>query len=528
MNWKRFKCEEDEEMGIYIGLDIIPNQIKQEDWQMVFEETLQLIQAYSFATLNVDSVNGFKRIVLERTERQNVEGYGSEAEYWKINGDLESKETGESFTLFSSLERYSGFKEERLKEDILLYYIEDGVNGAREVFYSKTQGKDYHTYLLAIAALIESRFPKFACVYGEISKDQAQKAVSWANSILKKPIDLPVRVNPSKLLERLGVIGGIEIEEKQLEALYDLSIGASDEVDDLVGKHFNMNVVRYYFSKKLQAFKSPVQLGAELIIIRFLNAGLPLETLTDICCIDSNGPKFEPNDFIKAICSTWVFVEPEIRGYMGHVKKSTDIPETVDAQFGNMFLDMGFMGRRTRRYVPKEEVISVLKGKLGDNNQFVQTIEAKYQDIVNMLKEKGRKLKEIEDDSQVKLERDFIYTFDDLMYWNNQYEISESILNIITTVKEAVEVSLSKRSDLMQIIGEAEEQGQLIKVLSNIIQEHRNLVLTRGAWDWIENETNDVIKRMVVMLLAFEDNGELRKLFRAYFENKGLFYKYMK
>lgn len=512
-------------MGIYIGLDIIPNQINQKDWQMVFEETLQLIQAYPFATLNVDSVNGFKRFVLERTERQNVEEYGLEAEYWKINGDLESKETGESFTLFSSLDRYSGFKEERLKEDILLYYIEDGGNGAREIFYSKTQGKDYHTYLLAIAALIESRFPKFACVYGDISKDQAQESVSWANSILEKPIDLPVRVNPPELLERLGVIG---IEEKQLEALYGLSISASDEVNGLVGEYFNMNSIRNYFSKELQEFKSPVQLGAELIIIRLLNAGLPLETLTDICCIDSNGPKFELNDFIKAICSTWVFVEPEIRGYMDPVKNVIDIPETVESQFGNMFLDMGFMGRRTRRYVPKEEVIGVLKGRLGENNQFAEIIEAKYQDIVKTLKEKGRKLKEIEDDSQVKLGRGIINTYDELIYWNNQYEISESIMNIITTVKEVVEEGLSKRSDLMQIIGVAEEQGQLIKVLSQIVQEHQNLVLTRGAWDWIENEATDVIKGMVVMILTFENNGELRKLFRAYFENKGLFYKYMK
>lgn len=94
-------------MGIYIGLDIIPNHINQEDWQKVFEETLQLIQAYPFATLNVDSVNGFMRFVLDRTERQNVEGYGSEAEYWKINGDLESKETGESFTVQPERKRFA-------------------------------------------------------------------------------------------------------------------------------------------------------------------------------------------------------------------------------------------------------------------------------------------------------------------------------------------------------------------------------------------------------------------------------------
>lgn len=512
-------------MGIYIGLAIMPNKIYQGDWQLAFDETLQLIRAYPFATLNVDSIEGFKRLVLDRTVVQYVEGYGTEEGYWKINGDLESKETGESFNLFSSLSRYSGVKDEKVKEDILLNYLEGGRDGEREVFYAKTQGKSFHIYLLAIAALIESRFPKFACVYGDISKEQAQKAVDWANSILDKPIDLPVRVNPSRLLERLEVI---DTKEKQLEALYGLSIGANDEVDGLVGKQFNMNTVRNYFSKELQNFNSPAQLGAELIMIRFLNAGLPLETLTDICCIDSNGSKFDPYDFIKAMCSTWVFVEPEIKGYMDPVKNVIDIPETVESQFGNVFLDMGFMGRRTRRYVPKEEVIRVLKRRLGDNNQFAEIIEAKYQDIVKMLKEKGRKLKEIEDDSHVKLERGIINTFDELMYWNNQYEISESIMNIITTVKEAVEESLSKRSNLMQIIGVAEEQGQLIKVLSQIIQEHQNQVLTRGAWDWIENEANDVIKRMVVMLLTFEDNGELRKLFRAYFENKGLFYKYMK
>lgn len=221
-------------MGIYIGIDIIPNKINEQDWEIVFEETLQLIQAYPFATLNVDSVNGFKRVVLERAKEQYIEGFEEEEGYWKINGDLKSKETGESFTMFSSLNKYSGLKEERLKEDILLYYVEDGRPGAREVFYNKTQGKDYHTYMLAIATLIETRFPKCACVYGDISKEQAQKAVDWANSILEKPIDLPIRVNPTKLLERLEVI---DIDEKRLKALYDLSIGVSEEVDVLVGKN---------------------------------------------------------------------------------------------------------------------------------------------------------------------------------------------------------------------------------------------------------------------------------------------------
>lgn len=505
-------------MGIYIGLEIIPNKINKEDWQKVFEETLQLICSYPFATLITEDIDGYKRIVLDRTEWKYVNGYGRQEKYWKINGDLESKETGESFTLYSNLDRYSNLREERVKEDILLSFAEDDRHGGREVFYSKTQGKPFHIPLLAIAALIESRFPTCACVYGDISREQAQKAVDWANSVLDKPINLPIRVNPEKLLERLQVI---EIEEKRLGALYDLCVGANEEVDYIVGKYFQLNAVRSYFVKELKEFESPSQLGAVLIIIKFLNVGLPLEVLVEICCFDNNGPQFEQVDFVKGICSSWVFIEPEIRGFM----ELTDMPESVGEQFGSIFLDMRFMGRRTRRYIPKDEVIKVLKGKLGDNNSIKEIIELKYKDTVKVLEEE----KKIRDESHAKTKENVIYTLEQLMFWNEKYEISEFIFNGITTIRKAVDESIATRSNLMQILGEAEEQGQLIKVLSQIIQDHKSLILTREAWKWIENENNDVVKRMIMMLgLPVKGKGEVRKLYRAMFENKALFDKFMK
>ncbi|WP_025729695.1 hypothetical protein [Heyndrickxia ginsengihumi] len=416
-------------------------------------------------------------------------------------------------------------KEERIKEDILLHYVEDDRRGGREVFYSKTQGEDYHIYILAIATLIESRFPRRACVYGDISREQAQKAVDWANSILDKPIVLPVRVDPPKLLERLKII---DDEEKRLEALYDLSIGVNDGIGIIVKKHFQLDSIKSYFAKELQEYESAEQIGAERIIIQYLNAGLPLEILVDICCFDSNGPQFEQSDFVKAICSSWVFIEPEIRGYIDPVKKVTDTPETVESQFGNMFLDMGFMGRRTRRYLPKEVVIKVFKRKMKDIDELEEIVGTKYKDTVRMLEEKGTKLKEIDDVSRKNSEKNVIYSLNQLMFWNDTFELNDNIKNAITTIKVAVEESITTRTNLMQMIGDAEEKGQLIKLLSKLIQDHHNIVLTREAWDWIHNEPNDVIKRMVVMLLLFDSNRELQKLYRALLENKDLFHKYMK
>jgi len=186
------------------------------------------------------------------------------------------------------------------------------------------------------------------------------------------------------------------------------------------------------------------------------------------------------------------------------------------------------MGRRTVRYITKDEVIRILNRESYDGKQLEEIIESKYQEIVKMLEENGRKLEEIEDEPYSKTEQNVIHALDKLLFWNERYEINENITKTIATIKTQVEKSIASRSNLMQIIKEAEEQNQLNKVLSQLIQDNHSLVLTREAWDWIEREPFDVKKRMVIMLLMFRNSGELRKLYRALFENKALFYKYIR
>lgn len=510
-------------MGVYIGLDIIPNYINQEEWERVFEETFELIQSYPFATLVVEQVGNFKRLVLERAKEQRFYIYGKAECHWKVNGDLESKKTGEGFTLGSSIEKYSRLNEKILEEDIL-YLMNSSMRGAREVFYAKTQGLPYHIPLLAIAALIESRFPKYACAYGDITKEQAQKAVNWANTILKNPIHLPVLVDPPRLLERLKVI---HEDEMRIQAFVDLAISNQEEVDDLIAKNFSPDVIRGYFLKELKGYDSPNQLGAELLLIRYLNAGLPLDQLVDICCIENVGPRFDPNDFVRGICSTWVIVEPEKREVMNMLNKSPESPDTVESQFGTILLDMGFMGRKTKRYIPKDEVLKVLKQMFHDSNQIEGIMEAKYRDIVKMLEEMGKELKEKEE-FQTEPEQNIIYTFEDLMFWDKTKVISDGIVEILVAMKNDVKnVFSQKDSQLMQLIGQL-EKCELIKLLSKLIQEHHNLVLTRDAWNWIEREKEDDLMKMVIMLAALENRSEVTKLYRALLENRSLFNTYMK
>lgn len=524
MKWKGLTCEEDEEMGVYLGLEIIPDYINQDEWERVFEESFKLIQAYPFATLSVEQKDDYKRLVLEPTKEQHLNVNGKTERYWKINGDLESKVTGEGFTLSSNLDKYCEWKKDIPEKDILLYQAKDIGRRASKVFHAKTQGLPYHIPLLAIAALIESRFPQYSCVYGDITKEQAQKAVEWANSVLDNPINLPVRVDAPKLLERLKAIVS---KEKQLEDLYELFIGDSEDVDRLVAKHFCIETVSRYLANELRHFNSATQLGAELLIIKGLNIGLPLEALIDICCFHDNGPRFIPVEFSKALCSTWVMIAPEIRRKMNSLNKSPESPETVESQFGSIFLDMNFMGMRTKRFIPQDEVLKILKEKFNERNGIVEIVETKNPEIVTMIEVQGRRLEEIEEELHPEYEQNIVSTFEDLLYWDETREVSDGINEILVAIKNATNDSLSEKDgQVMQMIGGL-DKGPLIKLISKLAQDQHNLILTRNAWDWIESENNDSLKRMVIFLFALENKGSATKLYKAVFENKGLFYKYL-
>ncbi|WP_025729693.1 hypothetical protein [Heyndrickxia ginsengihumi] len=95
-------------MGIYIGLDIVPNYIDQDDWEKVFDETLELIRSYPFATLTTEDINGFKRLILDQTVVQSVFNYHEKERYWKINGDLDSKKQERVFRCFPVLTDIAG------------------------------------------------------------------------------------------------------------------------------------------------------------------------------------------------------------------------------------------------------------------------------------------------------------------------------------------------------------------------------------------------------------------------------------
>lgn len=191
-------------MGIYVHLYIMPHKINPKKWKEVYEESLLLLKADPDGAMGLKHKDfGFASLLYySRAIESDIDK--PDQRHWHVVGDMKSKKSAESFLMYYDLNHYRKKigKPERSRNDILYSKARDKGNYTT-VFSSKTQGYPYHYFILAVASLVESRFPSFALATGDIDRNDSEKAVSWANSILKDKIDVPVCTDNARLRLRL-------------------------------------------------------------------------------------------------------------------------------------------------------------------------------------------------------------------------------------------------------------------------------------------------------------------------------------
>jgi len=191
-------------LGIYVHLYIMPHKINPKKWKEVYEESLLLLKADPDGAMGLKHKSfGFANLLYYS---RTIESYIDKPDqrHWHVVGDMKSKKSAESFLMYYDLNHYSKKvgKPERGRNDIL-YSKARNKGNYTTVFSSKTQGYPYHYYILSVASLVESRFPSFALATGNINRNDSEEAVSWANSILKDKIDVPVCTDNARLRLRL-------------------------------------------------------------------------------------------------------------------------------------------------------------------------------------------------------------------------------------------------------------------------------------------------------------------------------------
>jgi hypothetical protein len=497
-------------MGVYIRLSILPEKINQNKWEEVYGKTLQLLDSYPFAHLK--KVAFFNTNVLSYVNSNNETD-----EYWTVSGDLESKRFAESFTLYKDVSHYHN----NSKSQNIFDAVENNLDTS--VFDSKTQGYSYHTHILGIAMLIEHFFPNAAMVSGDFDLKQCEKAKKWVDEVLSTNIDLPIRMNIEKLLSIENSIGFLQKwyladEETLFHTAYT---------------YFPIDEFSSWMNHSIKDANSPSQIGVLKNFIYWLNTTNDLDGLVKLSCFDSNGPKFDFNDFIKALCKTWIMMPREDFSFLKVFDKVDGHPMSVERQFGMMFLDMSFTGREIRYFMPKEQVILMLNKYVSDNenlddllNEELLSIKEHLHSFKNSL---GPVLETVESSTD---EVTFLADDDAFLYFDEK-----TILFTEEQLKYVKYNAYALRKMIEQLNNITPEQmnmplDEMKELLANLLTHEIKMSLTEDSWKQIENE-NDRLRLHILLAKVMQDkvnpqityqktNTDFRK---GLFENRALFEK---
>ena len=197
-------------MGIYLRLSI-SKSVSKEEWQKVYDETLQLAKALKLAETRKVLCRDIETTCLVLVEEYEMDSFWECMDKrigWWAEGDYNSMRTAEAFYMPQNL-----VKDDAVEIDAgdamlaaIPLHMRDGKKWEQtyKIWGNKTQGEPYHIYLLAIACVIEARLKEKAFVHGDITREQCKLAVDFANIYLKEPIDLPDRCDMTRLYKRVS------------------------------------------------------------------------------------------------------------------------------------------------------------------------------------------------------------------------------------------------------------------------------------------------------------------------------------
>ncbi len=501
-------------MGVYIRLGIIPEKIPAKAWRETYLKSLEFLNGYPTPLMGLrrECVGSFERSVF--TRRLENDQDDPENRHWHVVGDFDSMERAESFMLFSAIGHYfSEWKPARqdVPEDIVRDLIKDDTY-SNNVFGDKTQGYPYHIAMLAVGMLVESRFPDFAAVSGDIDPDQARIAQTQLRDVLGEEIPLPLSVNAERLFTRISrYCNGPEV----LQHFYELSRGYGEDLFR-VG---DADTIKLWFRNNLRNYQSAGQLGIIGLLMLWLNAEQELKTLYYLACLDEEGPSFDPAEFTKALVSTWVTVPPSTRAALNLFHKPAGATDTVNTQMGSALLDIsGAKGRDIRRYIDKQKVSAVLEELFPkDLRRLEKILNRKTREIEEMLSEIREPVRKFERRNEAEPEtgdgRSFLF-FESVEMLS---EIQDMMFKLTAYAASKLILAVAKKPETSQwTVAE-------IKTRIIVLCKKQGYRLTEDAWAWIDEEENRALLMLLFSYLTIDNHEQsFWNIRTAIFENRKL------
>lgn len=510
-------------MDIPIGLSILPEKIDPPAWQKVYAESLKLLLQYPFASLKTIKKEEFELIVYS----SQAEHYADDPSkrHWSVCGDLKTKRMGESFRLYYDPGYYLGpthhSEDGPAPEDIVMTLLDHRAGGARNVFFSKTGGKPYHNYVLALAMLFETRLAPYVLTSGLITLGQAQKAKEWADHILAEPLEIPVLLSLEKLQRRLEKTWhGLEL----IKAMSQIWIGDRQVFFDYCLVTFGRDLLEKWFTGELKKFEDANAMGTIKKMVLWLNGIGDLEKLAVLSCKREDGPLFPPQDFCKAIAATWLTIPSGEYAFLKHFDLKPGQSETAETLLVDFIMKANFTGEKMGFYLPLSETIETLSRVFpGEADTITDLLKRKHDYLVKLI---GAQKKEMEPLLHL-IETNAVQVVD---YWNENEPFLYYDEN--TPLDETQDVLIQNIAALIQVVQDKHGPAELVEVtkvkgwkwiIYNAV-ELEKLIFTEDAWEWIDAEKDEqLLKMLFVSIVIYKFSGmaaNFSSFVRSLFENR--------
>lgn len=371
-------------MGIFIHLNV-SKQVTRAEWEKVYQESLALVRAFPLYEKQKRIFLGEEMYCAVPTEER--EWFGRVG--WHTIGDSVTYKSAESYFLPKELreeqEEQGPAMQEIIRQEAAA--AEDVGQADQDIFMSivpmytdiswedercrdcfslwgnKTQGENYHIYLLAVACMIEDRLGERAVVYGDITRGQCARAVRLANLYLETPVGLPARCECRRLYERVRhlPLSGTE----PLQFFNGFYLGRRDgEFGQFIRSHFTGEEIRAYWRHRFHES----EVGSyrfERTLHEYLTQGFSLEELFGCVCLTDFGGRSHYEEFVESCMKTEVYIEEkDCRDWL-ETDPDEERPYGIYTLLARFAL-AGARNRRVERFIPLSELRETFRKHMGE------------------------------------------------------------------------------------------------------------------------------------------------------------------
>lgn len=361
-------------MGIFIYL-AVSKAVTQQEWEAVYEETLLLVNKFSFAELRQREIHGIRTQCLVPTQ-ERTHAYGSKGENscigWETDGDYVYMRCAETYGLKRKLPEEE-FQAEGGTDAMLGVLAAHKAHPVYHLWGNKTQGEPYHIYLLAVACLIESRLGTKAYVYGDITRGQCRKAVRLANKYLGTPIKMPDSCNMDRLAGRILSFPVSDVRKTEL--FIEAYKGTKDDVfGACIRKYFEEQTLKEYWRSRF-AEHAMGTYAFERHFKEYLQWGFALDELVGYVRFTDQKGASGYEEFVKRVMDAKLHKKYKNCADVLQIHPEEEAPYgvwTLLAQFAYA----GAANKKIDRYIPVDEIRSILNAALGNKCNVDQIMDA--------------------------------------------------------------------------------------------------------------------------------------------------------